>query len=158
MTDELKKQYTRRITTANKTELIVILYEMILTYIEEAKEKKEEENRAGYSDAIRKIRGCIQELVGSLHLEYNLAKNLLQLYLYISRELVKADVKFTLEPLNHIEKVISGLQEAYVVLAAKDTSGPVMENAQAVYAGMTYGKTDLTENMTDQGANRGFLV
>lgn len=33
-----------------------------------------------------------------------------------------------------------------------------MQNAQAVYVGLTYGKNTLTENMTDQSMNRGMLV
>lgn len=36
MTKELKQEYTLRITQANKTQLAVILYEMTITYLEEA--------------------------------------------------------------------------------------------------------------------------
>ncbi len=158
MTKELKQQYTLRITRANKTELIVILYDMILSYIEEAGEACEKEDRAAFHDAIRKIRGCNQELIASLNLEYEPAMNLLSLYLYVNRELVHADMKRDLQALEHVSMVISGLKEAYEVLAAQDNSGAVMQNAQAVYAGLTYGKSDLTENMADQGMNRGFLA
>ena len=158
MTRELKQQYTLRITRANKTELIVILYDMILSYIEEAKEAFEKEERAAFRDAIRKIRGCNQELIASLNLEYEPAMNLLSLYLYVNRELVHADVRKDLQALEHVSMVISGLKEAYEVLAKEDCSGPVMQNTQAVYAGLTYGKDDLTENMADQGTNRGFLA
>lgn len=158
MTRELKQQYTLRITRANKTELIVILYDMILSYIEEAKEAFEKEERAAFRDAIRKIRGCNQELIASLNLEYEPAMNLLSLYLYVNRELVHADVRKDLQALEHVSMVISGLKEAYEVLAKEDRSGPVMQNTQAVYAGLTYGKDDLTENMADQGTNRGFLA
>ena len=37
MTKECKQQFTLRITQANKTELIVILYEMLLAYTQDAK-------------------------------------------------------------------------------------------------------------------------
>ena len=33
-----------------------------------------------------------------------------------------------------------------------------MNNSQTVYAGLTYGKNVLTENMADQGANRGMFA
>ena len=48
MTRELKQEYTRKITQANKTQLITILYEMLMIYVEEAKEAhaKEEIGRA----------------------------------------------------------------------------------------------------------------
>lgn len=158
MTKELKQQFTLRITQANKTELIVILYDMILAYVEEAKEAQAEENRAAFHDAIRKIRGCNQELIASLNLEYEPAMNLLSLYIYVNRELVHADVRNDIEPLNHVVMVISGLKEAYEIIASQDKSGAVMQNTQTIYAGLTYGKGDLTENLADQGANRGFLA
>ena len=33
MTKELKQEYTRKITQANKTQLITILYEMLMLYV-----------------------------------------------------------------------------------------------------------------------------
>ena len=33
-----------------------------------------------------------------------------------------------------------------------------LQNAQVVYAGLTYGRNTLTENMADQSMNRGMLV
>ena len=158
MTKELKQQFTLRITQANKSELIVILYDMLLAYVEDAKEAHAEENRAAFHDAIRKIRGCNQELIASLNLEHEPAMNLLSLYIYVNRELVHADVRNDIEPLNHVVMVISGLKEAYEIVASKDKSGAVMQNTQTVYAGLTYGRGELTENMADQGLNRGFLA
>ncbi len=79
MTKELKQEFTLRISQANKTQLITILYEMVLLYLDEAKEALDTENRMEYKSVIRKIRGCINELMGSLNFEYELAQNLLQL-------------------------------------------------------------------------------
>ena len=44
------------------------------------------------------------------------------------------------------------------VMLDQNSSGPVMNNSQTVYAGLTYGRNQLTENMADQGSNRGMLV
>lgn len=168
MTKECKQQFTLRITQANKTELIVILYEMVLTYLDEAEEALAEavkvkddvllhkEKTAEFREALRKARGCLGELLTSLNLEYELAARLLSLYLYCNRELTKADIRKEKEPLVHIRNVIGKLLGAYRELAGQDTSGPVMQNSQVVYAGLTYGKNKLSENMTDQGADRGF--
>ncbi|NLL75847.1 MAG: flagellar protein FliS [Clostridiales bacterium] len=158
MTEELKQEYTLKITQANKTELITILYEMILIYTEEGKEAHAGGDRAGFRDAIRKARGCVNELLASLNFEQSLAVNFLQLYLYVNRELASAEVRNITEPLDHIEKVIGGLHKAYKKLGEMDTSGPVMENVQTVYAGLTYGKNSLNENLSDQGFDRGFRV
>ena len=158
MTRELKQEYTLRITQANKTQLITILYEMVLIYIDEAEAALSEADRAEYKSAIRKIRGCMNELTASLNLEYDLAQNLLQLYLYVNRELVQASVHNEKENLEHIRLVIGELQKAYKKIENQDVSGPVMGNTQTVYAGLTYGRNTLTENITDPASNRGFCV
>lgn len=156
MTRELKQQYTLRISQANKTQMIVILYEMFLLYIEEARLAHEQEDRAAFKEGIRKSRGCIKELINSLHFEYEPARNLLQLYLYVNQELTRADIHNRTEELDHIKPVIEKLRDAYEEVSKQDTSGPVMANTQTVYAGLTYGKNTLTENLADQGSSRGF--
>lgn len=158
MTKELKQEYTLRITQANKTQLITILYEMILTYLDEAKEALDEEDKAAYKGALRKIRGCMNELTESLHFEYELAQNLLQLYLFINKELVHAGIHYEKANLEHVESIIRQLHGAYKQIEVQDLSGPVMGNAQTVYAGLTYGRNTLTESITDPAANRGFCV
>ena len=158
MTRELKQEFTLRITQANKTQLITILYEMTLLYIDEAEKALDVDNKAEFKSAIRKIRGCMNELTASLHLEYELAQNLLQLYLYVNRELVQASSHFEKENLEHVRLVIGELQKAYRQIENQDTSGPVMGNTQTVYAGLTYGRNTLTENIANPSANRGFCV
>lgn len=158
MTKELKQEYTLRITQANKTQLITILYEMILLYIDEAKDALDIDSRADYKMAVRKIQGCVNELMDSLHLEYDLAQKLLQLYLYINRELAQASIHYNMEHLEHVRMVIGELQKAYKKIEGQDHTGPVMGNSQTVYVGLTYGKSTLTESIADPAANRGFCV
>ena len=158
MTKELKQEFTLRITQANKTQLITILYEMILLYLEEAEQSLTKDDKSAYKQAIRKIRDCMNELVMSLHLEYELAQNLLQLYQYINSELVQANIHYEEENLHHIKFIIKQLHGAYKQIETQDTSGPVMNNTQNVYAGLTYGRNTLTENLVDPAVNRGFCV
>ena len=158
MTTELKQEYTLRITQANKTQLITILYEMVLLYIDEAENALAADNKVEFKGAVRKIRGCIDELTASLNFDYELAQNFLRLYLYVNRELVKASSHYEKENLGHIRLVIEQLHKAYQQIENQDTSGPVMGNTQTVYAGLTYGRSTLTENLADPAANRGFRV
>lgn len=158
MTKELKQEYTLRITQANKTQLIIILYDMTLLYLEEAREALAENQKENFKMAIRKIQGCIGELVNSLNMEYDLAKLLFQLYRYIYRELIKASARYSQENLDHVDSVIEKLREAYVQIEGQDTSGPVMGNTQAIYAGLTYGRSDLNESIAGAESNRGFCV
>ena len=156
MTKECKQQFTLRITQANKTEMIVILYEMLLTYLGDAEDALTQEDLTAFYDAIRKVRGCLEELIASLYLNCELGIRLFSLYQYCNRELIKADARKKREPLEHVRSVIEKLRDAYRELAKQDESGPVMQNSQTVYAGLTYGKNSLSENMADQGTNRGF--
>lgn len=158
MTNEVKQEYTLKITQANKTELITILYEMLLIYVDDAKKAHDEADRMEFREAIRKARGCVDELLASLNFDYGLSMNFLQLYLYVNRELVKAEVRNLEEPLQNVKKVIDGLHSAYEKLDKMDDSGAVMENVQTIYAGLTYGKNTLNENLADQGSDRGFRV
>ena len=152
MTKECKQQFTLRITQANATQMVVILYEMTLQYLADAEQAAED---AQFLEAVRKTRGCINELLNSLHREYSPATELSKLYLYCIRRLA---AKAGRTALQDIRKVIAPLCDAYRQIQDQNPSGPVMNNSQTVYAGLTYGRNQLTENMADQGSNRGMLV
>ena len=156
MTKELKQQFTLKMTQANKSQLVVILYEMLLAYLEEAREAYEKDDRNNFREGIRKSRGCLNELMASLHFEYEPAMNLLQLYLYANRELARADIRNSTKELEHVETVMKKLHGAYEEISRQDSSDSVMSNTQAVYAGLTYGKNTLTESLAYQGSERGF--
>lgn len=158
MTKEMKQQFTLRITQANETQLVVILYEMMLCYLKEAKEAGQKEDHTGFLEGIRKSRACLQELMNSLNFQYAPAPQLQQLYWYCLRMLARAEGRGKVEFLADVEQVIVPLHDAYEQIAAQNTKRPVMNNSQTVYAGLTYGRNMLTENMTDQGANRGMRV
>ena len=158
MTDELKKQFTLRITQANSTELLVILYDMILVYIQEAGEFWDTNTKEGYQQSLRKIRNCIGELMESLNLEYEMARNMYSLYVFFLKEIVKAETKPEgYAYLESIKPMIESLRKAYNQVALENKSGPVMQNTQTVYAGLTYGRKDVNVNL-EQLSNRGFRV
>ena len=156
MTDELKKEFTLKITRANATELIVILYDMILVYIKEAGEFWEEKNKEGYLRSLQKIRNCIGELMESLNLEYEMARNMYSLYVFFLKEIVKAEKKQEgYAFLEDIKPMIESLRNAYSQVASDNKSGPLMQNTQTVYAGLTYGRKDINVSL-EQLSNRGF--
>ncbi len=158
MTNEKKQAYTLRISQANKSGLVVILYEMFEDYVAEAKESLQTGDRLALKLSLKKARGCVNELMESLHFEYEVAGNLLQLYLYVYRELLKCEMRKDALHLENTLKVMIPLKETYASISAADDSEAVMSNAQTVVAGLTYGRNDVNESMADQGASRGFYV
>lgn len=158
MTKEKKQEFTLRITQANKTGLIVILYDMTLAFLEEAKEAFDEGNIQEYKKGLEKAEGCLDELINSLHLEYEIALTLHSLYYFYKRQLATARIQEKKELMEPVANMIKELKQSYEKIASQDTSAPLMENAQAVYAGLTYGKGSLNVNLADQGTNRGFRI
>ncbi len=158
MTSEIKQQFTFRISQANPTEMIVVLYDMTLQYLADADELAGRGDFSAYRENVLRARKCINELMHSLHLEYEPAVSLQKLYLYCIRRLAQAELRCHAELLREVVNTITPLRDAYRQIACQNTAGPVMQNTQTVYAGLTYGKNTLTENMTDQSMNRGMLV
>lgn len=158
MTDQLKKDFTLKISQANRTQLIVILYEIFLIYIKEAEAFYKEGKIESYRQAVKKAKGCNKELMNALNLDYNVASMLLQLYLYINKELTSAAIDKNISHLQIVATIVNSLREAYLKVAKEDETEPVMDNAQMIYAGLTYGKNDLIENSSSLGNQRGFLI
>ena len=155
MSNVKKQEYTLKITQANKTQLIVILYEMALTYMDEAKEAYEKNDRKEFRKAISRTRGCINELMASLRFEYELAIRILELYMFVNKELARSEVRMRFEHVDNARKIITELLTAYRGLSQKDDSLPVMENAQIVYSGLTYDRKSLLDSLS-HSTNRGF--
>lgn len=158
MTDEQKQQFTRRITNANKTEMIVILLEMILTYTKDAKTALDHQDAEAFKREIDRAKNCLKELQNSLNFENDLAMNYFEIYLFLRRELSRAAVTGNKTALDNVCDIVSEIHETYQKISKADISRPIMENAQAVYAGLTYGKNSLNESLAGQDIDRGFRV
>ena len=61
------------------------------------------------------------------------------------------------EGIEEAEKILKRLYAAFCEAAKSDTSGPLMTNTQQVYAGITYGRSNLNESYIEDG-HRGFFV
>ena len=71
--------------------------------------------------------------------------------------MAKAVIKKDLEELAGAEVVLMNLYEAFLEAAKQDHSNPLMQNTQQVYAGITYGRNNLTETFQEP-ASRGFFA
>ena len=158
MKKEIKQEFILRITRANKTQLVVILYDMVLVYLQDSLEAFENKDYKEYKWNIERAKDCIDELLNSLHPEYEVAVVLKSLYYFYKRELTTAAVQNKKEMVLPVIQMIKELKASYEQVSAEDTSAPIMQNTQTVYAGLTYGKGSLNINLSDQGSSRGFRV
>ena len=139
MEKERLQEYAARVTQANRSELVVIIYEATLASIEEGKNYLKQGEIEAARHEIERARSMITELMGSLDLQYEISHYLRQLYVFAYRELFEA------------------LLPSFKEVAKQDDSEAVMKNVQTIYAGLTYGRGTLNETI-DSGAdaNRGF--
>ncbi len=158
MTDEKKQEFTLRISQANQSQLVVILYELFFYYIEEAELAQENKDKEGFTKGLARAHDCLNELIVSLHMEQELAKHILQIYFFVSAKIGTAMGSRKIKELDDAKRLMKKLYEAYKTDAVHDTSAPVMGCAQTVYAGLTYGKNNLTVSREDGSPNRGFYV
>jgi flagellar protein FliS len=156
MDNETKKSYTARISQANKSQLVVIIYELILDSLASATLAFQEDRKDDAVEDLKKAQGFLQEMRGSLDFRYSISGNLASLYRYINEQLVRSIVRQKNVNLESCSRVIQGLMSSFEEVAKQDDSGPVMENTQQVYAGLTYGKSSLNEISLD--GSRGFRV
>ncbi len=157
MNDVQIKEYTARISQANKSELVVILYELFLYSVDTAVKAFHDDDKDNAVKYLKKAQGCIGELRSSLDFKYELSDNLNEIYRYVNVQLVASIAK--LEPVNldEVRKMMDKLMASFVEVAKKDTSKTVVQNSQQVYAGLTYGKNSLNEVfMNGDEASRGF--
>lgn len=158
MDKEKKQEFTVRITNANRSELVVVLYDMILTYLQDGEAFLKDGKQEEFCNEMKKAQDCVKELISALDKQYEISSQLARLYLYVNRTLAKVMVKPDGGLLASAENVIKGLRESFQEIAKQDDSPALMGNAQEIYAGLTYGKNSLNENISDEGGSRGFFV
>lgn len=158
MKQEKVRDFTRRISQSNRGGLVVVIYDIIFAYMDEAQECFDTGDYEGFRDALRKAQRGVSELAGALNFRYDISKELYPLYVFAKEEMAKAIVKKSADALGGVREVLANLRDAFVKAAAQDRSKPLMSNAQQVYAGFTYGKNDLNETYQDLEATRGFFA
>ena len=157
MTKEQIQEYTLKITRANKSELIVIVYELALIYIDTAVECFDANDIDGFRDNSKYAGKCVADLLEALDFNYEPAFPLMRLYLFVNKQISLASIKKDKEPLLISRRLLGKLKKSFDDIALLDKSEPLMSNTQDVYAGLTYGRNSLNESI-DGAHNRGFTV
>ena len=156
MTREDITYYTRRISQGNKSDIIVVLYDIYFSYEEDVRSALKNEDDDKLLIAIRHTNEVVEHLKQALDFSYEIAGQLYPLYDFVQRCLAKALYKRDVTQVYDAAKVMSSLREAFIEVAKVDESGRQMQNAETVTAGYTYGPGSLSE-VTD-GNNRGFFA
>ena len=149
--DEIQT-FSYRISQANKTQLIVIMYDMAIQYVSDAIENNYETQaeKDEYESDVVQVKRVVDSLVTSLDMQYE-----------VSVQLVKAVAKKdknTIMLLESVKKMLETMRKSFYELSKQDDSEPLMKNTQQVYAGFTYSNDGGSNEYSKGYENRGYKV
>ena len=156
MKNELRQELTRRLCECNNGGLVLVMYDIYFAYSDDVKNALAADDRAALKKSVGDAQAALDELIGALDFKYPIAGQLYPLYSYCKRLLSTALYGKNPAAVKEADGIMLKLRHSFEVAAEQDNSAPVMENAQKVYAGMTYGRSTLNENYIDD--HRGFLA
>ncbi len=134
------------------------MYDMILENTKEARAAIEEEDWGALREEIKDARGVVNELMKSLDFHYSLSSVLMDLYISVDKRLTLVPGNRDSKDLDDVDEVIKKLRSDFNEIAKEDHSESVMENSEAIYSGLTYGKNSLNESVDSGNKKRGFTV
>lgn len=158
MTDEKIKEVTLRISQANASGLVAIIYELTIETLQEAVDAFAQDDKEEYKALVRKGEKYVQELMHGLEFESEIARSISHDYARINSLLIQGRITLDENLILQARDILLYLQPTFVRIAKEDSDAPMMENTQKVYAGLTYGKTSLNELAVDPMKNRGYTV
>lgn len=157
MDNIMAQTYAARVSQANRSELIVIIYEIILEDLKNGMKAYENGDIEAFNKELKHSQKFVNELISILDFKYVIAYDLLQLYLYTNKRIITAIVKKNPDTLESAIKVMESLFIGFKGVAKEDNSDPMMQNTQQLYAGLTYSKGILNETYIDPKQHtRGF--
>ena len=148
MTTEEMNVYKMRITQAGIGELTVIMLEIEMQWIQEALESYEAGDIDTYVDCVEKAQATQLELMNELNLDNEVSRDVYSVYVYFNKKLIHSKIKKVPQDLDRIVTMLKKYHESFNKIAHTDTEGPVMDQSEKVYAGLTYGSSGLVENST----------
>lgn len=140
MTEKQIEEFKRRIATGSKEELLIVTFDIMSEYIEEAESDFQRKNIEEFLEKNKNARKCLGNIISSLNMDYSLSYELLRLYLFINKSLIQSEIRK--EPVNYqcISTIINKIRNSFAVVAANEKTATGYNNDGEIYAGLTYSK------------------
>jgi flagellar secretion chaperone FliS len=130
-----QQQYvTTQVGTADRLQLVIMLYDGALSFLGRAREKMAAQDAAGKGLLIGRALDIIAELNASLNFQAGreLATNLFHLYNFVIGHLTKANLNWDLEALDEAVAILQQLRETWVEVAQRARRGELEDNGEAI--------------------------
>mgnify|MGYP000695156436 CR=1 FL=1 len=110
------KQYKQvQVKTANKNKLLIMLYQGCIKFLRLSKKSIEKDDIEEANNYIIRSQDIIQELMNTLDMEKggDISNNLYQLYDFMNRQLIKANVNKDVEKIEVVEVMMKELLDTW---------------------------------------------
>lgn len=146
MTVEEMNAYKMRISQAGIAELTLIMLQMEMQWMREADEAYKSGDLNMFLDGVKKAQSTQVELMNVLNMENPVSVDLYSIFVFINKMLIQSKCKQKPQDLDRCVGMLEQIYHSVEAIADTDTAGPVMEQSEKVYAGLTYGTGGLVEN------------
>lgn len=143
MTREEINQFSMRISQSNRTQIVVITYEIIINYLDSARDSFDNSNVTDFVRNVRKARQFVNELSSALDFRYKISFELMNLYMFANECLLKSELRREDVNLEVVRDMMIKLRDSFETVSKQDNSKPVMQVREKVYEGLTYGKNGM---------------
>ena len=124
MSINVTNQYQQNsVMTATPEELTLMLYNGAIKFVNIAKLSIEDKNIKKAHEALIRAQDIITELNATLNMDYEISKNLRSLYEFMLDQLVDANIKKEIEPLDEVLELLTELRDTWkeVIVKVKKT-------------------------------------
>lgn len=121
-----QKYLATQVTTTDQGQLLILLYDAAIKFLNQAKTKIDEKDYAQKGILIAKALDILSELGSSLNKDKGgeLADSLNQLYFYCNTRLLMANLKMDKAIIDEVVKIISGVRDAYSQIIKEGAVAP----------------------------------
>lgn len=102
-----------QVNTASPGELTLMLYNGAVKFIKQAKQAISNNQMEQSNNYIVRVQEIVTELMVTLNMDYEISQQLMQLYDYMKRRLIEANLKKDTEILSEVEELILDLRQTW---------------------------------------------
>ncbi|MCD5415406.1 MAG: flagellar protein FliS [Clostridiales bacterium] len=143
----VKEYLSERITMANPSQLVEILYEGLAESLKDARQFLANDESVEFDFEIEKTREILSLLIATIKGNSDIANNLRSLYVFINQLVTEAVNTKSVKGIDDAIRITKPLFEAWKELANRTISEEQSLEKVAVIAGMTYGKTNINTHV-----------
>ena len=114
MNNDMIRTYSYRISQATRSQLVVITYDIIADYLNEA---LNDDASSGYKEKLHMAMRGIDQLITGLDMEYEISVQLYQLYNYMKRTLISAQVSGERDSVSRVITMLGKLRTSFLAVS-----------------------------------------